>query len=203
MPFTVDITADVDGARKFYTELDKKAIASGSANALNVVARSVRRLSLNEVAKIRKLKKSRLRNAIRLTARASRWDLRAVIEAHGASIPLKDYSARQNAIGVTVNVTGKRKLIRHAFGPGYTARGRVKKGATRAHRPQVLGGHVFVRVGRRRLPIKQLFGPGVASAFVRDVVRSAQERLVRTEYPRILAQKLGAQLRKLRAKYAT
>lgn len=196
---SVSIQSDVKRAQRFYKELSERQIDRAASNGLNVVIREVRKESIDEVAKVRKLKKSAIRKGIRLVQRASNYTLRAVVQAFGRPISLKDYGAKQTPLGVEVNVEGKKKLIPHAFGPGYKARGRGKK-LTRGS-PRVLGGHVYMRTGESRLPIEKKWGPSIPTGFIREVVRTAQRRVIATRWPIVFRDKLEDQLRKLRAKY--
>jgi hypothetical protein len=216
MAITISIKADVIKAQKFARELSKDAVNAAASNALNKVARDVQRESIDEIAKIRQLKKKVIRGAVRIVERASKWKLRVIVQAFGKSISLKEYSAKQNAQGVTVRVRSKqRKQIRHAFGPGVqnkagitqrrTVRGERggKKFRSEKRMPRVLGGHVFLRkYNNRRLPILKLFGPSIPSGFIDKIVRHKQMILLQTEWPREFKIKIEDQLKKLRRKHS-
>jgi hypothetical protein len=119
--------------------------------------------------------------------RATQADLKAILTATGKAIPLIDYGARQTSRGVTVNVKNGRKLIAHAF---------------IATMPS---GHkgVFIRVDNRHkrvirngkvyssgLPIKELFGPSIPSAFANDAVQDALKTAIEERFPVVLKQEL-------------
>jgi len=195
----VNIQADVKHAAAFFKELDQVHVNRASSNALNVVIREVRNESLDEISKVRRVKKSLVRRAVRITQRASNSVLTAICAAVGRPISLKEYSAKQNELGVTVNVEGTPKLIKGAFGPGYRGTGR---GQSRVPgQVERLGGHVFVRTTQARLPIKKLMGPSITTGFIKDVVRRAQRRLIAVRWPIVLREKMSDQLVKLRAKH--
>jgi hypothetical protein len=65
--------------------------------------------------------------------------------------PLKRFGAKQKKKGVSYRISkkGSRQTIKNAFGPN------IPK----------LNGHVFVRSGKKRLPIRMLYGVSVAAVF--------------------------------------
>src|SRR5579885_2528284 len=70
------------------------------------------------------------------------------IVARDVTMSLKEFAPRQAAAGVEAAPWGKRRVFAHTFiGPN---------------------GHVFVRVGKARLPIRKLFGPAIPKEMVRD-----------------------------------
>ena len=74
---------------------------------------------------------------------------------------LKEFGARQTAKGVSAAPWGKRRVFPHAF------------------IAPTLGGHVFIREGRSRLPIRKLWGPAIPREMVKDQSKEAFERTVR------------------------
>lgn len=191
----IDVKADTKAAIKFFRELDEDAIARATANTLNVVARTVRREATDEIAKIRKVKRSTF---IRLAlVRASKWLLRAEVIAEGLPIPLKEYGAKEVGAGVRVNVMGTRKIIPGAF--------IVEK----------FGGHVFERFGERvqrktragkkvmAQKIRKLFGPSIPTAFLRATVQAKLRAVISRDYRRVMDEKLNQELVKLKAKHGT
>jgi len=70
------------------------------------------------------------------------------IIARDVTLSLKDFAPRQTAKGVSAAPWGKRRVFPHTFiGPNE---------------------HVFVRLGRARLPVKKLFGPSIPKEMVKD-----------------------------------
>lgn len=119
--------------------------------------------------------------------RATQADLKAIVTATGRPIPLIQYGARQTGRGVSVNVKNGRKVIAHAF-------------IATMH-----SGHegVFIRVDNKRkrvirngkvyysgLPIKELFGPSVPSAFANEVVQDQLKSAIELRFPVVLKQEL-------------
>jgi hypothetical protein len=205
----VNLRADVTEARRFYTELSRTHIDRAAANALNVVGRETRNAAIAEVQGVRRVPVRMVSKAI-ILRRAMASALEAIIIVTGLPISLKEYGARQNAAGVEVNVEGRPKTIRGAFGPGmsakvisrftYTKGGKRYSSVERSSRaPQVLGGHVYRREGKKRLPIKKLFGPSLPTGFIKQVVQRNLETVYSARWPVVLKEKLEDQLAKLRA----
>lgn len=194
MALDINVTADVKRAKRFYSELNKSAANRATANALNVMARTVRKVSVDHVSKFRRIGKRKVGTMVKLVKRASAWDQVAIIRAFGGPVSLKEYSPKQTRRGVTVNVEGKRKLIPDAFiGPN---------------------GHVFIRLGRKakatkgryagrqRQRIQKRMGPSITTGFLKEIVRLEQKRVIRRDWKRVLNEKMEDQLTKLRAKHA-
>lgn len=119
--------------------------------------------------------------------RATDADLRAVVKSTGSPIPLIKYGARQTAKGVSVSVKQGRKVIAHAFIATMSS------------------GHegVFIRTDKSRkkvsrkgktyysgLPIKELFGPSIPSAFANQVVQDQVIAAIKQRFPIVLRQEL-------------
>ena len=70
------------------------------------------------------------------------------IVARDVTLSLKEFGARKTRAGVSAAPWAKRRVFPHSFiGPG---------------------GHVFVRQGKGRLPIKKLWGPNIPKEMVKD-----------------------------------
>jgi hypothetical protein len=209
----ISVRADVVRAKAFFKELKAKEIDSAAANAINILLRAARNESIKKVAEVRKVRPSLIRASIQIAKRASFWSPQGEVRATGKPISLREYSAKQTSTGVTVNVMGQAKEIRSAFGPGilgritqrfiYTQNGKRRQSVERdaGPNPQIMGGHVFVRLGRARLPIRQLYGPSIPTGFIRDEVRDAQERVIEVDWPKEIAKQINAALVKLRARH--
>ena len=71
-----------------------------------------------------------------------------IITARDTTMSLKEFGPRKTAKGVSAAPWKKRRVFPHTFiGPG---------------------GHVFVREGKARLPIKKLYGPAIPKEMVKD-----------------------------------
>lgn len=132
------------------------------------------------------LKIAAIKKSIKIV-RARGKKLRAIVRASGRPTPLIDYGARQTRKGVTVAVLRGRKLINGAFIATMPTGHRgvfLRKGT--AHKQVKRNG----RVTSSGLPIKELFGPSVPSAFANTVVQAALARAIRERFPEVLKQEL-------------
>lgn len=90
------------------------------------------------------------------------------ISSSGEYMPLKDFKPNQQKKGVKASPWGKRRLFESTF--------IVDK----------LGGHVWKRVGKARLPIEKLYGPSIPKEMVKDASQKEFYRIVSTSLrPRV------------------
>lgn len=107
-------------------------------------------------------------------SRASTTNLTYTIYSSGRHLSLKEFNARQIGAGTKASPWGKRRLFKSAFmGP----RPGVVSGK--------LGGHVFVREGSRRMPIKKLFGPSIPNEIVKEESAAAFHAVAVELVPRV------------------
>lgn len=99
------------------------------------------------------------------------------IIAKGGYISLKRFGARQTRLGVSAAPWGKRRVFPHTF------------------IVPSLGGHVFERKGKSRVPIRKLWGPAIPRELVKDQSKVAFETTVAAELPRRLEHEVTAILR--------
>lgn len=86
-------------------------------------------------------------NAAMKTIRASSARLTYILEARGDETNIAQFGARQGAKGVSAAPWGKRRVFKSTF---------------------FVGGRVFRRTGKARLPIKGVYGPNIARELVKD-----------------------------------
>jgi hypothetical protein len=178
---TFDVSKVIGNLEKLPTR-SRRAISRG----LNKAAANVRTSASTAIRKRRALSAKVVREAIAI--RRARPDrLVSSLVVTGRPIPLKEYKARQTKSGVTAQVSpGPRKLITHA--------------GNRAFIIDKIGGHVFARQGKARLPVKKLFGPSLPSTFVQEQVRAAWTATAQDALPKRLAEEVRYELSKMKAK---
>lgn len=126
----------------------EKALTRTLKKAGGDAIRAVRAQATRDVRARKKIKGRRIREAFSLRfPRGSRVEaLEWALDVRRVPIPMADYPARQTRKGVSVAInTGKRSLVRSAF------LATMKSG----HRG------VYVREGKKRLPIRELFSSTV------------------------------------------
>ncbi|MCC7200903.1 MAG: phage tail protein [Gammaproteobacteria bacterium] len=157
-PVNLRITFDEAECRRGLQRLHRKVADVALVRALNKTATSVRAEAVRIIRRGRQVKAKTVREAIAVR-RANKALMVAEVIVSGRPIPLRDYAARQIGRGVSVNVTGKRKVVAGAF------------------QVQKIGNNVFIRQGKKRLPIKKLYGPSLPSVFNADAIQKAVERM--------------------------
>lgn len=177
------ITVDSAALARIVSHLKPSKVRRAYTRAGAEAARAMRAAAVKYIRDRKTLKAGRIRERMRLSKRGGpdisslEWE----VKASGKPVPLADYASRQTKQGVTVSVNrGSRKTIKGAF------LATLKSG----HRG------VFVREGKARLPIRELFSSTVADT-LRDtnalpviekrtlaVLRTAFARLVKLEMSR-------------------
>jgi len=120
------------------------------SRAINKTATTARSHLVKRIAGILPIKQKDIRKGMPIyKATLNRWQ--ATIRIIGKAIPLIQFKARQTRKGVTYKKAGAdtRALIRSAF---IAVMPTGRKG-------------VFLRLGRPRLPIRELYGPSLPSIF--------------------------------------
>lgn len=184
MGASIRIVADVKPARRYVSSVQRRVVPKAQMRTVNELAKQVVTVSAREIRKRRRLKIGVIKKAMRVT-KATITRLRARITARGRPISLKEYAARQTKRGVTVNITGRRKLWK-------SDGGRV------AFQVKAIGGHIFARRSKKRLPIEKQWGPSIPSRFVQPDVERAQRSLVRDKAGAIMRRNLAFLMRRAR-----
>lgn len=142
--------------------------------AVNDSARQVERTAERIVAKELSIPAKRAKIGIWVRPFSTPATLSATVRGSKSPIPLKSFSAKETPKGVSARIWGKRTIYPGRFIRGGTFPGRVDLS---------MGGHVFVRSGKSRLPIEKEPGAAIAEAFAKQAVSAAlvshgQERII-------------------------
>lgn len=156
-----------------------------AARALNATNSKVMTQISRVLPKQTGLRVARVKAALK-KQNASAGNLVAAVHARGPYIPLSQFNARETRKGVSAAPWGKRQVFDHTFTMG----GRFP------HRVALqMGGHVFKRLGAKRLKIAITYGPAIPVEMVKDASRAAYEQTVSRELPGDLNRALGSVLR--------
>ncbi|MDJ0513082.1 MAG: phage tail protein [Methyloceanibacter sp.] len=136
----VDVTSDADQLAKKLRGPLRRQVPKIMNQAINRTAQQARTASVRSISKTMGLKQKDLRSALTLI-RSNFTTLRAILVGRGRPLNLIRFGARQTRKGVSAKAYGHRRVYEGSF---------IAKGIVAARR------------GRARLPIKALFGPGVA-----------------------------------------
>lgn len=177
------ITFDASKVIRALGEIPKGPARRAIIRGLNKTASNVRVSASRAIRQRRSLSAKVVNDALAIR-RANAQRLISSIVVTGKPIPLRDYKARPTKRGVTVQVSkGSRKLIEHR--------------GNRAFIVNKIGGHVFAREGKGRLPIKKLFGPSLPSTFLQEQVRRAWTATALEAMPKRLAEEVRYELSKM------
>lgn len=178
------ITFDMRTVNANFSALSGKTLNRVAVRTLNKVATNVRTGASTAIRKRRALSAKAVRDAMSIK-KATPEKLESSLVVTGRPIPLKGYKARQTKKGVYVNVSpGGRKLVTHAGNNAFIV--------------DNIGGHVFAREGKKRLPIKKLFGPSLPSTFLQEQVKAAWTAVAKDVMLKRAAEELKYELGKLK-----
>ena len=150
MSLNISIESDLKKFQKQLNAFERDAYPKAVARTLNRVAASSKSASAKHIAPLMNAKQADVKRRM-IENKAYPRKLWASITAKGNAIKLIAFKARQTSKGVVAKAWGKTKLYKHTFiSP-------VKRGSST--------NAVYVRKTRRSLPVKQLWGPGIAQLF--------------------------------------
>ncbi|MDR3414208.1 MAG: phage tail protein [Formivibrio sp.] len=184
----INVQVDIDRAISKLAHVPSEVQDKALPRALNKTASQAKVQASREIRNAGYgLKVSEIKKAIAIR-RANRSDLVASVYASGRPIALINYNARQTKAGVTVSVKNGRKLIRGAFiatmPSGHTG---VYERVGSGHKKVMHNG----AAQWRGLPIKELFGPSIPSAFMNETVQNALVTAIRERFPRLFAHEIA------------
>ena len=179
MPVRLDVSAFGAAAGRFYQAGAKGPVAI--ARALNHTGDKVKTQMIRALVPQTGLKRKVIVKALKRSG-ASAGALVYAIKSRGGDISLKFFGARETRKGVTAAPWGKRKLYPAAFIKGGRFPNRVALG---------MGGQVFVRAGKSRMPIQKLkSGVFIPAEMVKGATKEAFERTVASELPKRIEHEL-------------
>jgi hypothetical protein len=168
----------------------KKAVVKAQISANRKTAKKVIGVFTDEVQKDYAIKDSGIKNALKIKRGSDDEGQRtvaAVIQAVGKQgIPLSKFITRQVKAGVSfiVSKAKGRKVIAHAF---------IAK--MKAGNSSHVG--VFIRSGKKRLPIGQKFGPDVKMLIGTPKMMELHNKTVQENYDKIYSHELKWQLKNI------
>lgn len=127
--------------------------------AVNQSARQVRTMASRKVAAGMGARRKDVDRAVTIRPMSTPATLEAIVRGRGVPLPLILFGARQTKAGVSAKAWGETKIYPGSF------MATMKSG----HRG------VFIRKTRKRFPIKELYGPGVAQVMAKEAVTASLE----------------------------
>lgn len=172
----VSVTGNVKDVINSLNSLERHTIPKAVVRSLNRTASSVHTQSNRRIAKLMGTQVGTVKRRVAvIKATTSRWI--ASLKATGRPFRLVHFKARQTKQGVTAAAWGKRKVYKHTF-----------LATVKAGDAGVQG--VFVRQGKKRLPIKQLWGPSVPGTFRQPEVQELMRDVTNTQFDKELRRNL-------------
>lgn len=158
------ITVDSAQLAEMIERLEPRRARMALSVAVNDTARQTRAEARKRVAKESSIKAGTVAKGLTINPHSSPSTLSATVIGSGRPISLKEFGARQNRKGVSARVWGRRQLYPGSF------------------IVESLGGHVYHRLTRRRLPIEKMWGAGIAQVMAQEhvssvIVQHGQDRL--------------------------
>lgn len=199
----MEVSVRIEGIKEALERFDPKKVRSAARSAINKIADQTRTFASRQIREEFNVPASRLNSYLRVSARAKGDDLQAVITGRGLGMALSYFGPRQAGIQVS-----KKKGFR------YTKRaansGNLKHGGVttvevrRGNRKEISGdpkpfltifksGHIAVvqRMGKGRLPLKQLLGPGIGGLFGSKLFMPRTTKFVNEKFGPIFNHELG------------
>lgn len=166
------------------TRLERRVFPAAAARAINRTAVTVRKVSQRDLAKQTGMPARAVGSRIKITRRANKQNLTAVVEGKGRPFNLIRFKARQLKKGVSANPWGTRRLFKSTFMVN------AKRGSDAQFVAQRKKGSNKIRA---------LFGPGIAKEMSRDAITNARTDVVRDVLPKRLRAELDFRVKRLRA----
>lgn len=178
----IKIKLDPSAVIRNYNQL-KRDVPKATASAINKTGKQALNQGKRDIRAEYNIKSSDLNKNVYFT-RSHQNRLTAFITGLGRALSLKYFSARQTNKGVSFKIkkAGGRKLIKSGFGPDIPR----------------LGGNVFTRVGKERLPIKKHFSIGVAAMLGSKKIVDKIQKYFYENFPRIAQHEIDYYLKKLK-----
>lgn len=192
MPTNISVERDLKSLRRGLNALQKQAVPQATVRTLNRVAESAKAASARHIAPqmggrqagVKRRIETRKSTVRRLWATlvASDRPLRLIEFVVGSKKPTQQPGGKRGP--VKAKAWGKTKTYRGAFiAP-------QKRGSNKTT--------VYVRKSGKRLPLKQLFGPGIMQLFRQRENASVMERKVQERLPKEFMQNLAYYISRIR-----
>ncbi len=172
----VSVTGNVKEVISSLNNLEKQAIPKAVVRSLNRTVSSVNTQANRRIAKMMGTNVATVKRRISIMkANSSRWI--ASLKATGRPFRLAHFKPRQTKQGTSAAAWGKRKLYKGTF-----------LATVKAGDGGVQG--VFIRTGKKRLPIKQLWGPSVPVTFSQPEVQTLMNDMAQSQFDKELKRNL-------------
>jgi len=171
-----DVSIKINGIKEALEMFDPNKVVAAASSAINKTAAQTKTFASKEIRSEFNVQAGRVNQFLKVSARSCA-NLQAIIEGRGLGMALSYFGPRQSGVQVS-----KKKGFRYTRKA--QASGGLKRGGTvtaeirRGNRKEIKGepkpfltilksGHIAVmqRTSDKRLPLKQLLGPGIGGLF--------------------------------------
>lgn len=179
-------TTRLIGLEDLLAGFDQRTVRTGLSRGLNKLAKQVRTAGKKRITKRYAIKAGRVAKELRVADRATPHQLVAVVKARGQRVGLIRYRARwdaRKAGASAVVIRGRgRKIYPHTF--IRTAR------HTKLSGQEYSTEQVWIREGRKRLPIKRVTGPSIPQLFGSKASTAELGRFARRKFNPVVMHEL-------------
>lgn len=147
--------------KELMRRLQAPRLSQALSASVNDTARQVERKSEQVIAKRLSIPPKRAKIGIWVRPFSTPKTLMATVRGSGSPIPLSAFDAHETDEGVVATIWGSTQLHPGAF---------IKGGAFPLRVDLKMGGHVFHRVGSKRLPIARSKGAAISEAMANDTI---------------------------------
>jgi hypothetical protein len=194
----LEVKIELKGVDDFIKTHDPKKVALAMHSAMNKTAQQARTYAAKLIGGEYCIQKTRINNLLHISARSSGGNLSAVITGEGMGLPLGYFGPKQ--VGVSVSKKKGFKYNRRSHRTGHLRRGgevsvevrrgarKIVSGSPKPFMTILKSGHigVFQRTGKGRLPIQQLYGPGVGGLFGSEKIFKNVETFINQKFEPLL-----------------
>lgn len=197
------IKVEIKGIKEALSQFDPKKVRLAANSALNKVAAQAKTEASRQIRTEFNIKASDVSKNMKLTTRAHGDQMEAEITGFKRGMALSYYGSKQ--AGVIANKKSFRLTHRAKNGRGGLVSVEVRKGGrkTLSGEPKPFitkfkSGHIAVvqRENKKRFPIKQLMGPGIALLFGSKKIKDATKKLINEKFQSIFDHELDFRIRK-------
>jgi len=186
----LELNIHIDGIDDVIAALSPRQLNTIATRTLNRSARVAKTEGSRAIRETYNIKAKDINKAVSITA-AHTGDNKVTLLVKGDRLPFKYFGARQTKRGVTfmIKKSKGRGRLRHAFIGGWIPVRTRKRGYRMVYVGELLGGHVYMRAGKKRLPIKKLMThlsiPGLFQRYFPRISKKVTE-FWETEFPRLM-----------------
>lgn len=189
---------ELKGVKEALEMFDPQKVIAAARRSVERIANSGITHASKEIRKEYNIKAKDLRKFLRLSVRPKGYSIEAVITGTGLGLALASFDAKQAGVSAAKGSFRYTKRATRSggrqFGGDVTVRVKTSSGrkvvtGKHANKPfiaRMKSGHlgVWVRQDGARLPIEQLFGPGVGGLFGTKQIMDSTQKHVNDTFPK-------------------